>query len=241
MSTPDLHRELDGSGEALVIDDCWNRIGVFGDKSCPELPVHIRCLNCQVFHEAAARLLDRRAPGEYRETWTERVARPRLPKRAGMRSVVIFRVGAEWLALPTECFLEVAELRPVHSLPHRTGALVKGLTVIRGELILCIALPHLLGFEAVGGGDAPEPPGAAKRHNVYERLLLVGYGGERVAFAADEVHGGVRYHPDDLKPVPSTVSKSASSYTLGLIEWEGRSVGVLDESLVFYTLGRQLS
>lgn len=222
----------------VVVDDCWNRIGATGDKSCPKLSLHIRCLNCEVFHDAAARLLDRPAPAGYRDSWTKRIARPRQPKLAGTRSIVIFRIGAEWLALPTEVFLEVVELRPVHTLPHRKDALVRGLTVVRGELLICISLPHLLGFDA---SEAAPAATREKGHGVYERLLVVGQSGERVVFAVHEVHVGVRYHPNDLKPVPSTVSQSAASYTLGLLEWESHQVGVLDESLVFYTLGRQLA
>ncbi len=35
------------------VDDCWNRIGVRGDRSCPKLAEHIHCRNCPV-HAAAA-------------------------------------------------------------------------------------------------------------------------------------------------------------------------------------------
>ena len=45
--------------EARDIDDCWNRIGIYGDKSCPVLPEHIHCRNCSVYSAAATRLLDR--------------------------------------------------------------------------------------------------------------------------------------------------------------------------------------
>jgi chemotaxis-related protein WspD len=46
-------------GEAVRVDDCWNRIGTRGDQSCPELQRWFRCLNCPVFERAAAQLLDR--------------------------------------------------------------------------------------------------------------------------------------------------------------------------------------
>ena len=42
-----------------AVDDCWNRIGVFGDKSCPRLERHIHCRNCEVYGAAAIALLDR--------------------------------------------------------------------------------------------------------------------------------------------------------------------------------------
>ena len=41
------------------IDDCWNRIGVRGDGSCPRLAGYIHCRNCPVHDAAAARVLDR--------------------------------------------------------------------------------------------------------------------------------------------------------------------------------------
>lgn len=224
------------SDAGLTIDACWNRIGVFGDKSCPELPRNIRCLNCETFHAAAATLLDRQAPAGYQAFWTKRAAKPRSGELSGTRSVVVFRIGLEWFALPTQSFLEVAEKRLIHSLPHRKDPLVQGLTVIRGELLICISLPSLLGFDT-----AKDPAPAGLEHGSYERLLVLGRDGERVVFAADEVHVGVRYHPDNLKPLPATVSRSACTYTVGLLEWQQCQVGVLDEALVFYTLGRQLS
>lgn len=223
----------------ISIDACWDRIGIFGDKSCPDLPAHIRCLNCETFHAAAARLLDRPAPEGYVDFWTERIASPRREQRKGTRSLVVFRMGAEWMALPAGVFAEVAEMRPIHSLPHRQDGLVLGMTAIRGELLLCVALPRLLGFDA---GAAPQSAAVpTEKRSVYERMLVIGEGGERVAFPVDEVHAGVRYHPDDLRPVPATVAQAAAPFTLGLLAWEKRNVGVLDESLLFYTLGRQLA
>ena len=47
--------------DAQAIDDCWNRIGIHGDKSCPLLIDHIHCRNCAVYSAAATRLLDRYA------------------------------------------------------------------------------------------------------------------------------------------------------------------------------------
>ena len=64
MSSPDA---LDTAGldltltDTQAIDDCWNRIGIHGDKSCPLLAEHIHCRNCSVYSAAATRLLDRYA------------------------------------------------------------------------------------------------------------------------------------------------------------------------------------
>ncbi len=74
------------------IDDCWNRIGVRGDGSCPRLAGYIHCRNCPVHDAAAARVLDREQAidiNNERETQhvltmqslSERAARKRMPRR----------------------------------------------------------------------------------------------------------------------------------------------------------------
>ena len=49
-----------------AFDDCWNRIGISGDRSCPELVQHVLCRNCPVF-EAGAGVL--RSPRRPRAIW----------------------------------------------------------------------------------------------------------------------------------------------------------------------------
>ena len=59
----------------------------------------------------------------------------------------IFRLGREWLALPTHVCQEMAEMRPIHTLPHRSGPVLLGLVNIRGSIRLCVSLRELLGLE----------------------------------------------------------------------------------------------
>ena len=54
------------------LDDCWNRIGVRGDASCPELARHVHCHNCPVHAAAALALLDREPPEGSGAAWTAR-------------------------------------------------------------------------------------------------------------------------------------------------------------------------
>src|SRR5207245_3873954 len=102
---------------ANSIDDCWNRIGVRGNKSCVELERHIHCRNCPTYASAASGLLDRGLPADHLAEWTAHFARPKAAENTSVFSVVIFRVGNEWLALPTTIFHEIAALRPIYSLP----------------------------------------------------------------------------------------------------------------------------
>src|SRR5271170_8084723 len=50
--------------------DCWNKIGVSGDQSCPELKSFIHCRNCHVFAAAARTFFDRPAPEGYLAGWS---------------------------------------------------------------------------------------------------------------------------------------------------------------------------
>ena len=63
-------------GLPLVTPDaeCWNRIGIGGDRSCPELETHIHCRNCPVHAQAARAFFDRPAPEGYLADWTELLA-----------------------------------------------------------------------------------------------------------------------------------------------------------------------
>ncbi|MBW8832867.1 MAG: hypothetical protein JF606_26435 [Burkholderiales bacterium] len=67
-------------------------------------------------------LLHREAPPDYLADCTRHMAQAPEVGQADGGSVVIFRIGAEWLALPTPVFLGVAALPAIHSLPNRRGA-----------------------------------------------------------------------------------------------------------------------
>ena len=191
-------------------------------------------------HDAASvtgalRLLDRESPADYLREWTERIAAEKKVVDAGTTSALIFRIGAELLALPTRIFQEVAEQCPVHSLPHRTGGIVAGIVNIRGELLVCALLGSVLGFENVA--EAKREAG----RRIYGRLLIANRDSNRLAFPVDEVLGVHRYHPRELRPAPTTLTGSAVTYTTGLLPWRDRTVGCLDDELLFYTLNKSLS
>ena len=113
------HPQPAGSSAAAVVSDCWTSIGVHGDGSCPELKQYVHCRNCPVYSAAAGRLLDGEAVAGDLARWTSHFAQPTRAKALNTQSIVIFRVGSEWLALPTPAVMEVADLLPIHSLPHR--------------------------------------------------------------------------------------------------------------------------
>jgi chemotaxis-related protein WspD len=216
------------------MEECWRRIGVAGDRSCPELETFIHCRNCPVMAEAARTFFDREAPEGYLEAWSRILEQPEEMIDPDSTSVLVFRLDREWLALPATALVEVTPLRPLHRVPHRTGGVLEGLVNIRGQLQLCVSLHGLLGLE---GRPTFIPSAAADALPTGARLLVIERSGEQAAerwvFGVDEVAGVHRAIRSALRAVPSTVSQSGTRHCQALFDWQGRAVGLLDESRVF--------
>ena len=225
-------RPLPG-GQAVEIRACWNEIGVHGNASCPELQKVIHCHNCPVYSKAGIQLLDRPLLPEYRHAWTEHFALEKKLAVPAKTSALLFRINAEWFALPTPAFQEVAERRPVHSLPHRRQGIVLGLVNVRGELLICVSLSRLLGLDRSPLRETPR--------TTYDRLLVAKWDGHRFVFPADEVRGIHRFQMLELQEPPATLAKSRLSYTQGILYWQDRTVGLLDADLLFSSLNRSLT
>lgn len=221
--------------ERAAMVDCWNRIGVLGDGSCPELKQYVHCRNCPVYSAGAAEVLDADAPASYIADRTAHFALPARADDGETRSVIIFRVESEWLALPTSVLVEVSHTLPIHSLPHRPDGVVLGLASIRGELLVCVSISKVLGAEPLDDAWRDE-----KRDTAYRRLLVIRREDLRVACPVDEVYGIHRFDPREFKTVPATIAKAAVTYSMAVLPWRGHSVGALDDQLLFYTLKRSL-
>lgn len=215
------------------ITDCWNTIGVTGNGSCRELDRYVHCRNCPVYSAAAMKLLDRPLSLEHRREWTEHYAAKKKYAAPIKTSVVIFRIGPEWLALPTAAFQEVAEQRSIHSLPHRRRGVVLGLVNIRGELLICVSISRLLALEQIKSHS--------KSRTVFDRFLVTSWDGGRFVFPVDEVHGIHRLNQDDLREPPSTIAHSSMTHTSSIFSWRDRTVGVLNANDLFAALNRNLT
>ena len=218
---------------SALIKDCWNTIGVRGDGSCKELVQHVHCRNCPVYSKAAAHLLDREPPSDYIAHWTEQARQAKGAVEQGAISVLIFRIRAERLALPTRALTEITSLRPIHSIPHRSGGAVVGLANIRGELLVCVSLQELLRVQT--------PPDSENAATAAARLLVIQRDGMRAVCPVDEVHGIERILERDLGPVPATVKGADTTYTRALVTWRTHSVGLLDEEALFQGVNRSVA
>jgi chemotaxis-related protein WspD len=117
---------------------------------------HIHCRNCSVYSAAATRLLDRYA---LQQDERDPVASA-VESDVKTRSLLMFRLGEEWLGLATRSLVEVAPLQAIHSLPHQRSRALLGVANVRGALVACLSLVELLDLD---GSAAPPPARASCR------------------------------------------------------------------------------
>ena len=192
-----------------------------------------------IWHRGKLRtFFERTAPDGYLAGWTQWLARSvehdlradegeesqnesRLTDK--QLSVLIFRLGPEWLAFRTQTVAEVTSPRPVHRVPHRTNEVLRGLVNLQGQVQLCVSLHGLLGVTALGTPT---------------RLVVLRDRdrAESWAFAAEEVLGVYNVPRSRWCSVPSTLGNPTVGFSQAVLSWKEHSVGVLDEQRVFTAL-----
>ncbi|MNG07932.1 CheW-like domain protein [compost metagenome] len=151
-----------------------------------------------------------------------------MQEEGGGRSMLLFRLGEEWLALATRCLVEVAPLQPVHSLPHQRSRALQGVANVRGALVPCLSLADLLDLDVLGT--------ASTSARVMPRMLIIAATGGSVVVRVDEVDGIHGLDPERL-----VHDKGETRFTAAVLQWRGRSVRVLDEEQVLSAVNRSLS
>lgn len=215
--------------DARAIDDCWNRIGIHGDKTCPLLDEHIHCRNCSVYSAAATRLLDRYSlQQDQREAVVGKVEID-----VKTRSLLMFRLGEEWLGLATRSLVEVAPLQAIHSLPHQRSRALLGVANVRGALVACLSLVELLDLD---GSAAPVNGG-----RIMPRMLIIAAHGGPVVVPVDEVDGIHAIDERILDAASQSGAQASAKYTRGVLQYRGRSLRWLDEEQLLSAVTRSLT
>lgn len=181
--------------------------------------------------EAAQWLQQRKVPDEYVREATANYSLPLQSRQRDGDSVLVFGIGAEWLALPTALFDEVVEPRKPHSLPMRRSGALLGVVNVRGELLACVSLAVLLGIDVQAGESGP---GA-------RMLVLHPPLGRRLACPVDSVHGVWTYGQTDLAGPPLTVNPAALRYTRALLQWQQHTIGLIDHGPLLQAVERSLA
>ncbi|MDD5482502.1 MAG: chemotaxis protein CheW [Kiritimatiellae bacterium] len=212
---------------------CWTQTGIRGDRSCPELSGHIHCRNCPRYQAGGRDLLGREPPKDYLENWAKTIARPETKKDGSQKTIMVFRIGSEWLALPAGLFVETTRPRPIRRVPHRSNSVFLGLASIWGNIHLCFSADALLGIQpapdAKAKDKAPRWFCVVSRHNL------------PWVFPADEVYGLGNYIEKNVQPVPVNVAKTTLKFTTGIVAVNRRQTGLIDEELFFAALERSIA
>jgi chemotaxis-related protein WspD len=215
---------------------CWSKIGVWGTElpRCPRLDEFIHCQNCDVFHAASLTAYERAIPDDYRLEWTEVLAGNKQAIVTDARTVVVFRLGDEWVAISTGLCKEISRMMRIHRLPHNKSHVLKGVVNNGGEIRICFSLGNLLGIakaEQIFGDDF---------HAVYARMIVMDVAGRNYVFPVSEIKGLLQYREVDLGPLPETISASSASYMNGVIKWGDTVIGCLDEAILTAQLERSI-
>lgn len=211
-----------------AVDDCWNHIGVFGDKSCPQLERHIHCRNCEVYGAAAIALLDRygsaleRGDDDYGQGETQEV-------QGEQRSLLIFRLGEQWLAIATRCLAEVMPMSPIHVLPHRKSRGLLGVTNVRGTLVACLSLAELLDLDTQQDARRSE-------RRVIPRMLILESGSGPLVTPVDEVSGIQRIPVARISSAKHDDKRAISRFTAGVLQWQEQSITLLDDEQLLHNM-----
>jgi chemotaxis-related protein WspD len=181
---------------------------------------------------SAVKLLSRVPGKDYLDEWTVLIqAEKRIEDTFSEQSVVIFRLGIEWLALSILAFSEITTTRTIHRIPHRSSPLLLGAVNLRGQLQVCFALDTLLEIAKLSKAQFSEKAHCLMAIKKNEMIWV---------FPADEVYGIFRCDLATLQNVPITSSKAKINYLKGIFTWENKSVRYLDEDVLFTNLQRSL-
>lgn len=222
---------------SVQIDDCWNNIGVWGKQTprCPKLEKYIHCRNCDIFSNAGKQLLDREIPEHYLEDWTIAYAREKPSNTKDKPiAVLIFRLGDEWISIPTQYVKEITKIGPIHKVPHKDPRTVRGLVNVRGELKICLSIGSLLHLTPTLTYTNDS------RKGTYARMVVVAHEHWEFVFPVSEVDGINYYFEKDLENVPTTVNKAKATFTSGIINMGERHIACLDAPLLIYALEKCL-
>lgn len=183
---------------------------------------------------SARKLLERAPEEKYLDEWGWILSRPHESRpEKNENSVVIFRLSDEWLAIPTVIFFKVEQFRPIHCIPHHSNQLILGVINLNGLLVPCVNMHHILEIYS-------NPKEEKRIQKTTKRMFAIQKENEKWIFPVDEVFGIYHCEVETLTNVPVTVKKSTANFFKGMFNWSEKTVGYLDEELLFYTLKKVL-
>ena len=202
---------------------------------CPELMQVFHCRNCGVYSAVGRHLLNRTLSPDYKEEQTLLLAAKKDREVSGTSTKFIFRAGKEWLALPVIVVREVTDMGPIHTIPHRSSNIVRGLVNIKGKLEICVSIGAVLGIERcenTKGKMAYNPPA---------RLVIVELDNQVIAFAVSEVKGIIHFQPEAVRHLPANATDRKALFSDGILPVDDKEIWLLKFKKLFRALTRELA
>ncbi len=213
----------------MLGEECWTRIGVWGDRTCAELSRVSHCRNCEVYAAGGRKLLDRPVFEDYAESWTALLEQERGSGDTKTVPHLVFRIGQVWFAFAAASLREITQPRIIRRVPHRPVENLLGLVNVRGELHPCVSLHLLFGEQAST---------TAARTG---RFFVARWNSGDWVFPVDQVEGMHDIAEPQIEPLPATLKSVGAVYTKGLFRSGDKSVAIIDDSLLFPALERRLA
>jgi len=208
--------------KSSYVINCWNTIGIWSREvnKCDKLTKYIHCRNCPVFFEAGRSVFERIAPSGYLSQWQKKISAKEICDDSKNNSVLVFRVGSEWFALPAGILGEIANERTIHRIPRNMNRFISGIVNINGEIKICYSLSELLGLNHIDDDG--------KKDGKPKRLVVIELNEKNYVFLVDEVKGLYLYGGSELLPVPATLNSDNALLLLGSIKKFNYQVAVFN-------------
>ena len=184
--------------------------------------------------DSALKLFDRPYNIKYLEEWEAIISEvPEAAQDYKEIPVVVFRLGDQWFGLAVNAFLEIATLRKINTIPHKTDPVILGIVNLRGQLRICFSLHKLL--------DVEESVSLAEDRVYYSRLVAISCEEGTWTFVVNEVDSIYTVDFLHLSNIPVNISLARENYLKGVAEINDRKVYIIDEEMLFNSLKRRLS
>jgi len=220
-----MNEHIPGQKDIFHTDHCWNRIGVWSEAEtrCEKLVGLTHCRNCEVYRRAGREIFEREVSKNYLEYWSKIYAQHDRQDTDSYQSLIVFRLGSSWFALPSAALNEITRYRGLHHLPHRKQRFVMGLVNVRGRISLCYSLMELLGIEETPG-EIKSPSGVLH----VRRQLVLTINEEQYIFLVDEIAGVNRYSKSTLSRAPASGDVPDASLVTAVLDEPDKRIYVLD-------------
>lgn len=150
-------------------------------------------------------LLDRPLGPDDIDENTRLVALPADARESGLRSLLVFRLRDEHLAIDAIEAHRVLPAAGVRRVPHRSNAVFAGIANLGGEITLVCDLAAALGIAGAAAGTPPS------------HVIVFGTAESRWAFAVEGIVGVRRVPASSLLPAPATVRHAVDGCAKALV------------------------